>query len=133
MTVAMMLPVLLPTLRRYRAAVGVTAGARLDLLTALVGAGYFAVWTAFGVAAYPLGSALAALAMQQPGLSRAVPAGNRLHRADCRRAAVHGWKARRLACCRNAPGHERVPRPAPAAPGVSDFGWGFSAPDAAAT
>jgi predicted metal-binding membrane protein len=35
-------------------------------LTALVGVGYFFVWTVFGMAAFPLGVALAAIEMQQP-------------------------------------------------------------------
>ena len=60
MMMAMMLPSLVPMLRRYREAVGTTAGgARLGWLTALVGAGYFSVWTVFGTAAFALGVALA--------------------------------------------------------------------------
>src|SRR5450755_2440170 len=65
MMVAMMLPSLVPMLWRYRQAVwtelGRTAGTRLDRLTALVGAGYLLVWTAFGIAAFPLGVALATI------------------------------------------------------------------------
>src|SRR5438876_7198723 len=38
-----------------------------------VGVGYFFVWTVFGMAAFPLGVALAAVEMQQPALARAVP------------------------------------------------------------
>src|SRR5215475_1344180 len=64
MMVAMMLPSLVPMLRRYREAVGRTAGTRLGRLTALAGLAYFLVWTAFGMAAFPLGIALAALEMQ---------------------------------------------------------------------
>ena len=71
MMVAMMLPSLLPMLWRYRQAVG--RDARLGRLTALVGVGYFLVWTVFGVAAYPLGVALAAIEMQQPALACGVP------------------------------------------------------------
>src|SRR3984893_5567364 len=44
MMVAMMLPSLMPWLWRYRQAVGRTE-ARLGWLTALVGVGYFFVWT----------------------------------------------------------------------------------------
>ena len=75
MMVAMMLPSLIPMLWRYRQAVGRTAAARLAWgpLTALVGVGYFFVWTVFGMAAFPLGVALAAIEMQQPALARAVP------------------------------------------------------------
>jgi predicted metal-binding membrane protein len=73
MMVAMMLPSLVPMLRRYRQAVGSAAGTRLARRTALVGAGYFFVWTVFGLAAFPLGAALAAVEMQKPALARAVP------------------------------------------------------------
>src|SRR5712672_846156 len=53
MMVAMMLPSLAPMLWRYRQAVGMTGGTtRPGRLTALVGAGYFLVWTIFGVAAF---------------------------------------------------------------------------------
>src|SRR5256886_10809486 len=50
--VAMMLPSLIPALWRYRQA-------GFGWLTALVGVGYFFVWTVFGMAALPLSSALA--------------------------------------------------------------------------
>ncbi len=66
MTVAMMLPSLVPMLWRYRQAVGRAGEMRLGRLTALVGVGYIFVWTAFGMAAFPLGVALAAVEMQQP-------------------------------------------------------------------
>jgi predicted metal-binding membrane protein len=45
MMVAMMLPSLVPMLWRYRQAVGRTGETRLGRLTALVGVGYFFVWT----------------------------------------------------------------------------------------
>ena len=64
MMVAMMLPSLVPMLWRYRQAVGRTGETRLGRLTALVGVGYFFVWTVFGMAAFPLGLALAAVEMQ---------------------------------------------------------------------
>src|SRR6185369_7255672 len=50
MMVAMMLPSLVPMLWRYREAVGRTGEARLGRLTVLAGAGYFSVWTVFGMA-----------------------------------------------------------------------------------
>src|SRR5678809_138736 len=59
MMVAMMMPSLVPMLRRYRRAVGMGAP-RLGRLTVVVGLGYFAVWTMVGVAAYPVGVGLAA-------------------------------------------------------------------------
>src|SRR5271170_6973671 len=73
MMVAMMLPSLVPMLWRYRQAVGRTGETRLGRLTALVGLGYFLVWTAFGMAAYVVGVALAALEMQSAALARTVP------------------------------------------------------------
>src|ERR1700733_6306727 len=49
MMTAMILPSLMPMLWRYRQAVGEMVGDYLGTLTALVGAGYFFVWTLFGV------------------------------------------------------------------------------------
>src|SRR5881396_2750222 len=72
MMVAMMLPSLVPTLRRYR-------HAGLGPMTALVGVGYFAVWTVFGMVAYLVGVVLMAGLLQ-----------------------FTAWKARHLACCRDA-------------------------------
>src|SRR6185369_12126015 len=64
MMVAMMMPSLVPMLWRYRQALEQTSETRLDRQTALVGVGYFFVWTAFGVAAFPLGVVLAELEMR---------------------------------------------------------------------
>ena len=61
MMAAMMLPSLIPMLWRYRQAVGSPGGTRLGRLTVLVGVAYFCVWAAFGLAAFPLGVALAAI------------------------------------------------------------------------
>ena len=108
MMVAMMLPSLVPMLRRYRQAVGRTGEIRLGRLTALVGAGYFSVWTAFGMITFPLGAALAALTMQQPALSRAVPAATGLVILIAGALQLTPWKARHLACCRETPGCGRT-------------------------
>lgn len=112
MMVAMMLPSLVPMLWRYRQAIGQAIGqadggtgeTRLGSLTALVGAGYFFVWTVLGMAAFPLGVALAAVEMRQPALARAVPiaAGGVVLLAGL--LQLTAWKARQLACCREAPG-----------------------------
>jgi len=103
MMVAMMLPALVFMLWRYRQAVGRTGDARLGWLTAVVAIGYFFVWTAIGIAAFPIGAALAAIEMQQPSLARAVPiaGGVVVLIAGC--LQFTSWKARHLACCR-APG-----------------------------
>jgi predicted metal-binding membrane protein len=109
MMVAMMLPSLAPMLWRYRQAVGMTGETtRLGRLTALVGVGYFFVWTVFGMAAFPLGITLAAIEMQHPALARAVPTavGVVVLIAGC--LQLTAWKARQLACCREAFGRGRA-------------------------
>src|SRR5579864_1821919 len=73
MMVAMMLPSLMPMLGRYRAALDATGHSRLGRLTLLAGGGYFCVWSAWGLAAYPIGVAMAAVEMRLPALARAVP------------------------------------------------------------
>jgi predicted metal-binding membrane protein len=108
MMVAMMLPSLVPMLWRYRQAVGRTGETRLARLTTLVGAGYFFVWTVFGMAAFPLGAALAAIEMRQPALSRAVPIAVGVVVLIAGAFQLTAWKARDLACCREAPGRGRT-------------------------
>jgi predicted metal-binding membrane protein len=104
MMVAMMLPSLVPMLRRYRQAVGRTGETRPGRLTALVGVGYFFVWTVLGMAAFPLGVALAAAEMQQPALARAVPIAVGVVVLMAGSFQLTAWKARYLAYCREAPG-----------------------------
>jgi predicted metal-binding membrane protein len=103
MMVAMMLPSLVPILWRYRQAVGRTGRTRLGWLTALVGAGYFFVWTVFGMAAFTLGVALAAAEMQWPALSRAVPIAVGVIVLTAGSLQFTAWKACHLACCRAVP------------------------------
>jgi predicted metal-binding membrane protein len=104
MMVAMMLPSLVPMLWRYREAVGGVGGMRLGSLTVLVGAGYFFVWIAFGMAVFPLGVALAALETELPPLARAVPLATGVIVLTAGAFQFTAWKARHLACCRAAPG-----------------------------
>jgi predicted metal-binding membrane protein len=108
MMVAMMLPCLLPTLWRYRQAVGRTGETRPGRLTAVLGVGYFFAWTVFGIAAFPLGVALAAVEMQQPALARAVPIAVGVVVLIAGALQFSAWKARHLACCREAPGRART-------------------------
>jgi predicted metal-binding membrane protein len=98
MMVAMMLPSFVPMLWRYRLAVGRTGEARLGRLTALVGVGYFFVWTVFGMAAFPLDVALA----------RAAPIMVDVVLLIAGALQFTAWKARHLACCREAPGRGRT-------------------------
>jgi len=104
MMVAMMMPSLTPMLWRYRQAVYATGESRLVWLTTLVGAGYFFVWSLFGIAAFPLGVVLATVEMQQPALARAVPIAIGLVVLAAGALQFTPWKARHLACCRNTPG-----------------------------
>jgi predicted metal-binding membrane protein len=108
MMLAMMLPSLVPMLWRYREAVGRTDGTRLGWLTALVGMGYFFVWTTFGIAVFPLGVALATIAMGQPALARAVPIAIGAVVLIAGVLQLTTWKARRVACCGEAPGRGRT-------------------------
>ena len=108
MMAAMMLPSLVPMLWRYRQAVDIAGETRLGRLTALVGVGYLLVWTAFGMAAFPLGVALAEASMQQPSLARAVPIAVGVVVLIAGFLQFTSWKARCLDCCRESPGHGRT-------------------------
>ena len=108
MMVAMMLPSLVPMLRRYRQAVGRRGTTRLGPLTAIAGAGYFFVWTVFGMAVFPLGVALAEVEMRLPALARAVPMATGVVVVFAGALQFSAWKARHLACCREAPGRGRT-------------------------
>jgi predicted metal-binding membrane protein len=102
MMVAMMLPCLVPMLWRYRQAVRMIGETRLGWLTALVGGGYFFVWTVFGIVTFPLGVALAELEMQLPALARAVPIAVAVIVLIAGAFQFTECKAHHLACCRGA-------------------------------
>jgi predicted metal-binding membrane protein len=104
MMVAMMLPCLVPRLWLYRQAVGRTGPTHLGWLTALVGVGYFVVWTVSGIITFPLGVALAQLEMQLPEVARAVPIAVAVVVLIAGAFQFTGWKAHHLACCREAAG-----------------------------
>ncbi|TCT06359.1 DUF2182 domain-containing protein [Paralcaligenes ureilyticus] len=104
MMAAMMLPSLAPMLWRYRQAVGGTGLARLAWLMALVGAGYFLVWAAFGLVAFVLGVALAGAQRRLPALAHAVPIAAGVVVLFAGALQFTAWKAQHLACCREAPG-----------------------------
>ena len=103
MMLAMMLPAITPALREYRRA---TAGPRAISGTACVATAYFGVWTAAGLAIYPLGLALAELAMQVSALSRLAPAFAALALLAAGVLQLSPWKKRQLDCCRS-PGRHR--------------------------
>jgi predicted metal-binding membrane protein len=104
MMVAMMLPSLVPVLWKYHEVVGRSRQTRLGWLTVLAGAGYFFVWTVSGLAAFPLGVVLATIEMRQPALARAVPLAIGLVVLIAGALQFTAWKARQLACCREASG-----------------------------
>ena len=103
MMVAMMLPSLVPMLWRYWKAVGGTAEMPVGRLTTLVGVGYFLVWTIFGMVAFPLGVALAVVAMEEPSVARAVPIAVGVVIVAAGAVQFTAWKAHHLACCRQTP------------------------------
>jgi len=105
---AMMLPSLVPTLWRYRQCVRRTGSARANRLTAIVSAGYFAIWVATGAIVFPFGVAAVQLAARQPVLARVAPivAGAAVLLAGVLQHSA--WKARQLAVCRESPAHEHV-------------------------
>jgi predicted metal-binding membrane protein len=103
MMVAMMLPSLVPMLWRYRQGIGRTGETPVGRLTALVAMGYFFVWAVFGVAAFIVGTALSTIEMQQPALARGVPIAVGLVVLTAGIFQFTPWKARYLACCREAP------------------------------
>ena len=103
MMVAMMLPSLTPSLLQFRRSLGThTSSARAGWLIVIVGVAYFAVWAALGMIVFPLGAALADVAMREARLAHAVPvvfgavvvAAGLLQRSR--------WKATHLARCRDA-------------------------------
>jgi predicted metal-binding membrane protein len=103
MMVAMMLPVLIPMLWRYRRAIPAASHRRIDALTALVVFGYFFAWSLFGVMAFLLGATLTSLEMQLPALSRAVPGTIGAIVLIAGMLQFSAWKAHHLACCRRTP------------------------------
>jgi predicted metal-binding membrane protein len=111
MMVVMMLPVLIPMLARYRRAVGAGRAlgeVRLGGLAAVVSGGYYLVWALLGLALFPVGVGLAAVAMRYPWLAREVPLAAGLTILIAGAVQLSGWKARMLACCRGTPGPGRT-------------------------
>jgi predicted metal-binding membrane protein len=108
MMVAMMLPSFVPAVWRYRQALVGTGESHPGRFTVLAGLGYFFVWTALGMIAFPAGAALSEITMRYPAVARAVPA------AVCVVVLIAGalqfsrWKAHHLGCCRVVPVTSRI-------------------------
>jgi predicted metal-binding membrane protein len=108
MMAAMMLPSLVSMLMRYRRAIDKASGAGLDALTAIVGVGYFFVWTLVGAVVFVFGAALAAIEMRQPTLASAAPIATGLVVLVASSLQFTTWKARLLAWCKEAPSHDHT-------------------------
>jgi predicted metal-binding membrane protein len=106
MMLAMMLPSLVPMLWRYRETIGSIDEMRLSWLTALVGLGYFFVWTVLGIVVFPLGATLAKIEMQQPTLARVLPIAIGAVVVIAGALQFSAWKTHYLACCREPSGRE---------------------------
>jgi predicted metal-binding membrane protein len=111
MMVPMMLPSLLPELLRYRRSVRGADAFHRHGLTAMVGAGYFAVWALVGLAAYAAGAGVAAVEMRWERVAPWMPvaAGGLLLAAGG--VQLGAWKARQLALCRERSGCGHPPVP----------------------
>ena len=103
MMVAMMLPSLVPTLRRYRVGLHQAGEPNLGVPTALAGAGYFAVWTVIGLIVFALSAALAQLEMAWPVLAHAMPVASGAIVFAAGVWQFSEWKVRQLALCRAVP------------------------------
>jgi predicted metal-binding membrane protein len=108
MMVAMMLPSIAPVLWRYRQTVDRAGTTHPGWLTAVAGTGYLFVWGLFGAAVFPLGAALATIAMRHPALARAVPISIGVVVLIAGARQLTTWNARRVAFCREARGSERA-------------------------
>ncbi|QBR01890.1 DUF2182 domain-containing protein [Paraburkholderia pallida] len=96
---AMMLPVLVPMLLRERTTWRDIAPIRSALLIILAGTGYFLVWMLAGCAVFPLGAALAAIALRVPAFAHAAPAAAGAVVVLASLLQFTSWKAKRLAWC----------------------------------
>jgi predicted metal-binding membrane protein len=102
MMAAMMVPVLVIALLPYRRSLrqrGISPGRS----TALVAAGYAAVWAACGAVAYVLGTMSAFATMSAPTLSKLVPVATGIVVLLAGGYQLTRWKARQLDCCHAFP------------------------------
>jgi predicted metal-binding membrane protein len=114
--VPMMLPSLVPMLWRYRRSVGDVGAMRLNGLTAVVGAGYYAVWAVAGAAAWAASAGIMAAEMRWGNSARWVPMGAGAVLLAVAVLQFTSWKMRQLALCRAGPGCASAP--ARGAPGA---------------
>src|SRR5437660_6743766 len=96
------LPSLMPMLWRYQRGSGERAGPAPAVLAALAGIAYFLVWTAFGLAAYAVGTLSAAAEMSWTAVARSVPIATGIALLLAGIVQLTEWKARQLDRCRDA-------------------------------
>ena len=108
MMVAMMLPSLVPMLWRYRQRLRGGGEKRIGLLAAVAAVAYFVVWSAIGLAVYPLGATLATIEMRQAALAPAVPIATGIVVLMAGMFQFSGQKTRALAACQQPLGRGRV-------------------------
>lgn len=101
MMVAMMLPSAFPMLLLYRRAAEFRGELRLSLVTLAVAAGYFLIWTLFGVVAYLGGKAISHAAMTWLVWSRIVPLAASMALVVAGIYQLTPWKATCLQHCRD--------------------------------
>lgn len=101
MMVAMMLPSLWPTLRRYRRGLEAMAVARPVLSTATLGAGYTGVWAAIGLLVFALDAIIGPAAVWSSNIAHMKPliTGGVIVAAGG--LQFTSWKAHQLAHCRD--------------------------------
>jgi predicted metal-binding membrane protein len=102
MMVAMMLPSLSPALWRYHRALRPTPASGRLRLTMGFALGYVSVWAAVARLLSALDSAIGALEMYQPAISRLAPLATGTIIVAAGALQLTAWKARQLAHCRGA-------------------------------
>jgi predicted metal-binding membrane protein len=106
---AMMLPSLAPTLWRDWQALTKAGTQRASLLIAIMGVGYFIVWTVVGMAVFPVGATLTAVAMEQPAFARAEPIAIGIVILIGGALQFTSWKARHLVAWQPIAGDHALP------------------------
>jgi predicted metal-binding membrane protein len=101
MMVAMMLPSSLPMLLIYRRAVLFRGDSHANQSTALLAAGYFLVWAAFGAVAYAFGLLIASATMKWDAFARLIPVSSGIILIVCGVYQLTGWKTACLRHCRD--------------------------------
>src|SRR5216684_3410304 len=103
MMAAMMLPVLVPALLRYRLSLRGPETIHLNVLTVLAGAGYFFVWALLGAFVYPVGVVVAKAGMMSAVLARSMPIATGTVLLLAGSVQLTAWKARQLCRCLAVP------------------------------